>query len=104
MFVLALAALATVVTVIIESTLRILGVRKKNLVDLPGLLNNRLRNRYLTHETSSLTPAPVQRWQLIGNVVINPDRIPINQQQNQKLPDVADLERGLAKRVARKVK
>jgi len=64
-FVLTLAALATVVTTIIEACFRIARMRKKNLIEVMKLLNNELGK-------GSLKMNPEERWNFFSKVVENP--------------------------------
>lgn len=64
-FALTLAALATVVTTILEACLRIMRIRKKNLVEVMKLLNKEL-------EKDSLQMSPEERWLFFSKVVVNP--------------------------------
>lgn len=64
-FVLTLAALATVVTTIMEAGLRIVRMRKKNLIDVMKLLNNELGK-------GALKMSPEERWGFFSRVVENP--------------------------------
>lgn len=73
-FALTLAALATVVTVVMEIVLRSVLMRKKNLVELLGLLNDELPKGPLGLDEQ-------ERWTLVRKVIENPaeglsDRIP----------------------------
>jgi hypothetical protein len=64
-FALTLAALATVVTVIMEIVLRAVLMRKRNLVQLMGLMNEELPN-------GSLGLSEQERWEFFTKVVENP--------------------------------
>lgn len=64
-FVLTLAVLATVVTTIMEAGLRIVRMRKKNLIEGMKLLNNELGK-------GSLKMSPKERWAFFSRVVENP--------------------------------
>ena len=62
---LTLAALATIVTIIMEAGLRAARMRKKNLVEVMKLLNKEFNNEPLKLD-------PEQRWKFISNVIRNP--------------------------------
>ena len=64
-FVLTLAALATVVTVIMEACLRIARTRKKNLIEVMKLLNTELGKGALNMDEE-------ERWEFFIRVVENP--------------------------------
>ena len=64
-FALTLAALATVVTVIMEASLRMARMRKKNLVEVMKLLNKELGK-------GSLGISDEERWQFFVRVIHNP--------------------------------
>ncbi|MCD4722977.1 MAG: hypothetical protein K8S13_24430 [Desulfobacula sp.] len=64
-FVLTLAALATVVTTIMEACFRIARMRKKNLIEVMKLLNKELGK-------GSLKMNPKERWEFFSKVVENP--------------------------------
>jgi hypothetical protein len=64
-FVLTLAALATVVTVIMEACLRITRMRKKNFVDVMKLLNKELGRSRLGMDEE-------ERWKFFVRAVQNP--------------------------------
>ena len=64
-FALTLAALATVVTIIMEAGMRIARMRKKNLIEVMKLLNKEL-------ESGPFKLDPVQRWSFIESVISNP--------------------------------
>ncbi len=64
-FALTLAALATVVTTIMEACFRIARMRKKNLIEVMKLLNNEL-------EKGSLKMSPEESWNFFSKVVENP--------------------------------
>jgi hypothetical protein len=64
-FALTLAALATVVTTILEACFRILRMRKKNLIEVMKLLNNELGR-------GSIKMTPEERWDFFSRVVENP--------------------------------
>jgi hypothetical protein len=63
--VLTLAALATIVTIIMEAALRASRMRKKNLVEVMKLLNKELDN-------GPLGLQPEDRWKFITSVIDNP--------------------------------
>lgn len=64
-FALTLAALATVVTIIMEVSFRFFRMRKKNLVKVMKLLNTELGK-------GSLKMSPEERWEFITKVIENP--------------------------------
>ena len=64
-FTLTLAALAIVVTIIMEAALRVAQMRKKNLVEVIKLLNKEL-------DKGALGLSADERWQFIVNVIENP--------------------------------
>lgn len=64
-FVLTLAALATVVTTIMEACLRIAKMRKKNLITVMKLLNDEIGK-------GPLKMPPQERWRFFSKVVENP--------------------------------
>ena len=64
-FALTMAALATVVTVIMETCLRIARMRRKNLIEVMKLLNQELGK-------GSLNLTPEERWDFFVKVVRNP--------------------------------
>ena len=64
-FVLTLAALATVVTTIMEVCFRIARMRKKNLIEVIKLLNNEIGK-------GPLKMSPEERWNFFSKVVKNP--------------------------------
>jgi hypothetical protein len=64
-FALTMAALATVVSVIMEACLRISRMRKKNLIEVMKLLNKELRD-------GTLNLADDDRWDVIKRVIQNP--------------------------------
>ncbi len=64
-FALTMAALATVVTVIMEACFRIARMRKKNLIGVMKHLNNELGR-------GSLNMSPEERWNFFSKVVENP--------------------------------
>lgn len=66
-FALTMAALATVVTTIMEACFRIARMRKKNLIEVMKLLNNEIGK-----EESSLKMSPEERWKFFTRVVENP--------------------------------
>lgn len=65
-FALTLAALATVVTIIMETVLRALRTRKKNLVELMKLLNQKMA------EDELLGLSEAERWTFLKGVIRNP--------------------------------
>lgn len=69
-FVLTLAALATVVTTIMEAWFRIAKMRKKNLIEVMKLLNKEIGK-------SPLEMSPQERWNFFSKVVENPSE-PVN--------------------------
>ena len=64
---LTLAALATIVTILMESGLRITRMRKKNLVEVMKLIN-----RELEGDKGPLDLNAEQRWNFICRVIENP--------------------------------
>lgn len=64
-FVLTLAALATVVTTIMEACVRILKMRKNNLITVMKLLNDEIGK-------GPLKMSPQERWRFFSKVVANP--------------------------------
>ncbi len=64
-FALTLAALATIVTTIMEAGMRTARMRKKNLIEVMKLLNKEL-------EFGSFKLDPAQRWSFIESVISNP--------------------------------
>ena len=64
-FALTMAALATVVTVVMEICLRVIRMRKKNFVSVMQLLNKELDKGYLDMGTA-------ERWQFFVRVLKNP--------------------------------
>jgi len=64
-FAITMAALATVVTIIMEICLRVIRMRKKNFISVMELLNNELGKGYLKMK-------PDERWKFFARVLKNP--------------------------------
>jgi hypothetical protein len=88
-FSITLAALATVVTVLMEAILRTIRMRKRNLLEALQLLN-----KELDPEICRLGLSPEERWQFISDVVTNPAR-GFGKKLSEKLAEINTPEDGL---------
>ncbi len=88
-FSITLAALATVVTVLMEALLRAVRMRKRNLLAALQLLNKELDS-----QKYRLGLSPEERWQFIRDVVTNPAR-GLGERLNKKLAEIGTPEEGL---------
>ena len=79
---LTLAALATIVTIIMEAGLRAARMRKKNLVEIMRLLNDEIvKEKVLGLDAKD-------RWEFISNVIDNPAKA-----TTEKLTELLNMER-----------
>lgn len=93
-FALTLAALATIVTIIMEIGMRAARMRKKNLVETMTLFNEELDNGLFKDLD------PDERWQFIANVIENPVE-GTTDQLSARLESTSWLENGCSSRRAK---